>query len=121
MNKFVEFKIDKVRKFRLGMMAQKRIEDKFNKAFGKIDHENLRVEDFAFMIWSCLDQADREKTEPDQFLEILDENLSLKEIYELFGKITEAAFGKNVINPEPQMMEEPDIENGIGNGQYATL
>ena len=120
MNKYVEYKIDKVRKFRLGLLAQKRIEEKFNCSFAQIDHEGLKIEDFAYMLWATLEQKDRDEVTPEKFMEILDENILLKDVYELFGKITEEAFGKNLI---PPIVEEPaeNDEFGTGTKQFKTL
>jgi hypothetical protein len=121
MVKYVEFELDKVRHFRMGMMAQKRIEEKFKKPFAKIEHDNLTVDDFAFMLWATMEQSERESITPSQFLEVLDENATLKEIYGLFGKITEEAFGKNEQPPEVEEILEEQEENGTGTKQYKTL
>jgi hypothetical protein len=125
MNRFIEKKIDKIRKFRLSLLAQKRIEDHFNCSFAKIDHENTRINDFAFMLWAILEQKDREELSPESFMEILDQHLRLEEVYKLFAEITEQAFGKNFIAPPVQQaipeQEEMEQENGIGMEPYKTL
>ena len=118
MNKYVEKKIDRVRKFRLSMSAQKRIENHFTCAFGKVDHENLRAEDFSYMIYATLEQKDRDSLSEDDFFNLLDENMTLKEIYGLFQEITEAAFGKNEI---PVVEEVENSEDGIGTTPFGTL
>jgi hypothetical protein len=122
MNKYVEFKLDKVRNFRLSLLAQKRIEDHFKKAFFKIEHENLKIDDFANMIYFTMSDSDRKEIEKDKFLELLDENITLKEVHELFAKITEEAFGKNVIAlPEQEIQPEEKENLGTGIEQYKTL
>jgi hypothetical protein len=106
------------------MMAQKRIEEKFKKPFAKIEHDNLTVDDFAFMLWATMEQSERDAILPSKFLEILDENATLKEIYGLFGKITEEAFGKNEEPPEEKEQipaDEDEEETGTGTKQFKTL
>jgi hypothetical protein len=68
MKKHVERKLDKIRKFRLSFMAQSRIEKNFGKPFGKIDMDELMAEDFAYILWATLEQADREKIDYNQGL-----------------------------------------------------
>lgn len=123
MNKYIEFELDKIRHFRLGMMAQKRIEDHFKKPFAKIDPEEMKAEDFSYMLWATMQQKERDEIKPSEFIEIIDEHSTLKGIYELYKDITEEAFGKNENPPEtPQIPEEVDTEeNGIGTKQYKTL
>jgi hypothetical protein len=119
MKKFVEKNINgRVYKFRLSMAAQSRIENYFNCAFAKMDHENLRAEDFARLIYLTLDIEERNKTTFETFFDLLDEHLSLKEIYKLFEEISTEAFGKNEI---PVVEEVDDVENGTGTKPFATL
>lgn len=127
MKTYIEFNLDKKRRFRMTMSAIKRIETKFKKAFAKIDHENLLVEDFMFVIWSCLEQSDRDEISPAQLLDLVDEYSSIQEVYILFKDIMESAFGKNEQRTaeEAELIEMPEnlqeAENGNGEAQYKTL
>lgn len=117
---YVEYKIDKVRKFRLSLSAQKRIENHFKTSFAKINHENLRVNDLVYMIWACMNEKDRDEVSHDTFFDLLDETLTIKEVYQLFTQITEAAFGKNEETLPEVVIEDPE-ENGTGTKPFATL
>lgn len=120
---YVEKKIDKVRRFRMSMMAQKRIETHFKKPFGKIDQDNLLVDDYIFMLWACLEQKDRDELTEEKLLEIIDEKLKCpnKEVYELFTDIVMDGFGMEKNSQGIVEEEETVEENGTGKEPLKTL
>jgi hypothetical protein len=124
MPKFIEFELDKVRKFRMNMSSIARIEKRFGCAFAKIEHTNLKVEDFAYLLWATLEQKDREEIKDYiDLLNIIDEYINIKEVYALFTEIMQEAFGKNEQTPEIQNDEEIPEEEETQDGEnlYPTL
>jgi uncharacterized glyoxalase superfamily protein PhnB len=123
MPKFIEKTLDVERKFRLNLAAQQRIEKKFKKPFAKINHEELTIEDFSFIIFATLSDEDRKEiATSEKLIEILDEYMSLGDIQKLFIEIVEEAFGKNAQRTAEELPEVEDPEeNGTGMKQFQTL
>lgn len=122
--KFFEVEMDKVRGFRFGVLAQKRIEEKYQCQYTKIDFMNFTVEDNMFLLWSALKETDRQEIGTlENFITLIDGYMSIAEAYKLINIITADGFGKNEEPPEemnPAEMTE-NTQNGTGTEQYPTL
>ena len=89
---YYPIQLDKMRNFRYGMKAISLIEKKLGKPIGKIDLENLTMEDAAVMIWAGLQHEDKDLT-PDKVMDVVDEYSDLQTVIEAMGEALQAAFG----------------------------
>lgn len=65
-------KLDKERNFKFGMKAISLIEKKLGVPIGKIDMENMTMEDAATMMWAGLVHEDKDLT-PDKVMDLIDD------------------------------------------------
>lgn len=91
---FFPVKLDKMRNFRYGMKAISLIEKKLGKPIGKIDLENLTMEDAAVMIWAGLAHEDPDLT-PEKVMDLVDEYSDIQTVFTAMGEAFQAAFGPN--------------------------
>ena len=89
---FFPVKLDKMRNFRYGMKAISLIEKKLGKPIGKIDLENLTMEDAAVMIWAGLAHEDPELT-PEKVMDLVDEYSDIQTVLTAMGEAFQGAFG----------------------------
>lgn len=91
---FTPITLDKTRNFRYGMKALSLIEKSLNiKSIGKLDFENLSMEETATLIWAGLVHEDKDLT-VDKVMELVDEHSTIQEAAELMGKAMNEAFGE---------------------------
>jgi len=120
--KFVEYQLDKVRKFRISLMSMSRIEKKFGKPFAKIDHPNLMMEDFVYLMWACLSQEDRnEIKESSDLMNLIDDHSDVKTMYQVFTEIINEGFGQVEKNEETVPEVEEEEATGTGEMPVRTL
>jgi len=91
---FFPVKLDKMRNFRYGMKAISLIEKKLGKPIGKVDMENLTMEDAAVMIWAGLAHEDPELT-PDKVMDLVDEYSNIQDVLLAMSEALKGAFGQN--------------------------
>lgn len=84
--------MDKTRNFRFGMRAIAIIEKAFNKPVGRIDFENLTVEETATIIAAGLKHEDNSIT-ADKVIDIIDEKNNLNEVLEAMTQAMNDSFG----------------------------
>ncbi len=89
---FFPVKLDKMRNFRYGMKAISLIEKKLGKPIGKIDLENLTMEDAAVMIWAGLVHEDKDLT-PEKVMDLVDEYSDVQTVLTAMGEAFQGAFG----------------------------
>lgn len=90
---YYPIQLDKMRNFRYGMKAISLIEKKLGKPIGKVDMENLTMEDAAVMIWAGLVHEDPELT-PDKVMDLVDEYSDVQTVLETMGKAFQGAFNQ---------------------------
>ena len=89
---FFPVKLDKMRNFRYGMKAISLIEKKLGKPIGKVDMENLTMEDAAVMIWAGLVHEDKDLT-PEKVMDLVDEYSDIQTVLTAMGEAFQGAFG----------------------------
>lgn len=89
---FYPIQLDKMRNFRYGMKAISLIEKKLGKPIGKVDMENLTMEDAAVMIWAGLVHEDPELT-PEKVMDLVDEYSDIQTVLTAMGEAFQGAFG----------------------------
>lgn len=86
---YTPFKLDKVRNFKFGMRAIDRIEKELKTSVGKLDLDDLTMEQASIIIWAGLAHEDKDLT-PDKVIDLIDEHSSLvkalKTMAEAFGE-----------------------------------
>ena len=90
---FFPVKLDKMRNFRYGMKAISLIEKKLGKPIGKVDMENLTMEDTAVMIWAGLVHEDKDLT-LEKVMDLVDEYSDVQTVLETMGKAFQGAFNQ---------------------------
>ncbi len=89
---YYPIQLDKMRNFRYGMKAISLIEKKLGKPIGKIDLENLTMEDAAVMIWAGLVHEDKDLT-PEKVMDLVDEYSDVQTVFTAMGEAFQGAFG----------------------------
>ena len=89
---YYQIKLDKERNLRYGMKAISLIEKKFKKPIGKIDMDNLTMEDAATIIWAGLVHED-DKLTPNKVMDLVDEYSNLMEVTKAMTEAIDEAFG----------------------------
>ena len=89
---YYPIQLDKMRNFRYGMKAISLIEKKLGKPIGKIDLENLTMEDAAAMIWAGLVHEDKDLT-PEKIMDLVDEYSDVQTVLTAMGEAFQGAFG----------------------------
>ena len=89
---YYPIQLDKMRNFRYGMKAISLIEKKLGKPIGKIDLENLTMEDAAVMIWAGLVHEDKDLT-PEKVMDLVDEYSDVQTALTAMGEAFQGAFG----------------------------
>lgn len=87
---YTPIELDKIRNFRYGMKAIDYIEKKFKKNIGKINLEELTMEQTATIICAGLVHEDSKLT-PGRVMDLIDEKGNLQEVLEVMAK----AFGES--------------------------
>lgn len=90
---FHTIQLDKPRNIKFGMKAIKTIEAKHKKPISNIDMNNFTMEDTAYFIWAGLQHEDKDLT-PNMVMDLIDEHLTIKEMYDAVTAAMEQAFGK---------------------------
>ena len=89
---YYPIQLDKMRNFRYGMKAISLIEKKLGKPIGKINLENLTMEDAAVMIWAGLVHEDKGLT-PEKVMDLVDEYSDVQTVLTAMGEAFQGAFG----------------------------
>jgi len=89
---YYPIQLDKMRNFRYGMKAISLIEKKLGKPIGKIDLENLTMEDAAVMIWAGLVHEDKDLT-PEKVMDLVDEYSDVQTVLTAMGEAFQGVFG----------------------------
>lgn len=89
---YYPIQLDKTRNFKYGMKAISLIEKKFKKPIGKIDYENLTMEEAAILIWAGLVHEDNNLT-PEKVMDLVDEYSNFREVIAEMMKVINKAFG----------------------------
>lgn len=92
---YTPIELDKTRNFRYGMKAISYIEKKLKSPIGKLDLENLTMEDAAVVICAGLVHEDAKLT-PDRVMDLIDEKGNLQEVLETMAKSFSEAFNGGV-------------------------
>lgn len=93
MRNFVEYKLDKTRNIKLGMVALSKIKQKLGKSINKIDLENdMDFYEVAVILWAGLVHEDKELT-PELLMELIDEHSDIQSALEKMGEAMTEAFG----------------------------
>lgn len=87
---YTPIELDKIRNFRYGMKAIDYIEKKFKKPIGKINLEELTMEQTATIICAGLVHEDSKLT-PAKVMDLIDDKGNLQEVLEVMAK----AFGES--------------------------
>lgn len=87
---FTPIELDKTRNFRYGMRAIDYIEKKLKKPIGKIDLEELTMEQTAIIICAGLVHEDSKLT-PSKVMDLIDDKGNLQEVLKVMAK----AFGES--------------------------
>jgi UDP-N-acetylglucosamine:LPS N-acetylglucosamine transferase len=74
------------------MKAISLIEKKFKKPIGKIDYENLTMEEAAILIWAGLVHEDNNLT-PEKVMDLVDEYSNFREVIAEMMEAINKAFG----------------------------
>lgn len=85
-------RLDKTRNFKYGMKAISLIEKKLKTPIGKVDMNNLTMEDTATIIWAGLVHEDKDLT-PDKVMDLIDEYSDVQTVIEAMEEALQAAFG----------------------------
>ena len=101
---YYPIKLDKERNLKYGMKAISLIEKKFKKPVGKIDMDNLTMEDAATIIWAGLVYED-DKLTPNKVMDLVDEYSSLTEIAKAMMEAMNEAFGADKKDGKPEKNE----------------
>lgn len=101
---FYPIQLDKTRNLRYGMKAISLIEKKFKKPIGKIDMDNLTMEDAATIIWAGLVHED-DKLTPNKVMDLVDEYSNLKEVTKAMTEAIDEAFGAEESKGKPEKNE----------------
>lgn len=96
---YCPIQLDKARNFKYGMKAISLIEKKLKTPIGKVDMNNLTMEDTAVIIWAGLQHEDKDLT-PDKVMDLVDEYSDLQTVIEAMGEALQAAFGSKQGNEE---------------------
>jgi hypothetical protein len=75
------------------MRAIKTIEDLTGKPIGKIDFENMTMNDFSIVVYSGLSHEDKELT-PDKVIDLIDEYSDIQTVAKIMSKAMTEAFGR---------------------------
>lgn len=89
---YCPIQLDKARNFKYGMKAISLIEKKLGAPIGKIDMNNLTIEDTATIIWAGLVHEDPQLT-PEKVVDLIDEYSDIQTVIEAMGEALQAAFG----------------------------
>ncbi len=89
---YTPIELDKTRNFRYGMAAISRIEKKFKKPIGKIDFDNLTMEDTATVVWAGLVHEDSNLT-PQLLMDLVDKHSTIKIVVETMGNAFRESMG----------------------------
>lgn len=87
--------MDKTRNFRYGMKAISFVEKKLGKPVGKIDFENMTMEDTATVILAGLIHEDPKLT-TDKLMDIIDEKGNFDEVVGAMNEAFSSAFGTGI-------------------------
>jgi hypothetical protein len=90
--RYYPIQLDKTRNFKYGMKAISLIEKKFKKPIGKIDYENLTMEEAAILIWAGLVHEDNNLT-PEKVMDLVDEYSNFREVIAEMMEAINKAFG----------------------------
>jgi hypothetical protein len=96
---FTPIKLDKMRNLRYGMKAISLVEKKLGQPIGKIDMDNMTMEDTATLIWAGLVHEDKNLT-PDKVMDLVDEHSSLPEVMQQLTEAINASFGAGAVEEE---------------------
>lgn len=89
---YCPIQLDKARNFKYGMKAISLIEKKLGAPIGKIDTNNLTIEDTATIIWAGLVHEDPQLT-PEKVIDLIDEYSDIQTVIEAMVEALQAAFG----------------------------
>lgn len=89
---YVAVEMDKARNFKYGMRAMSIIEKKLGKPAGKINFEELMMEDLAVIIMAGLKHED-EKLTPEKVMDIIDDKGNFDEVIQSMQEAFVSAFG----------------------------
>ena len=93
MRKYVEYKLDKTRNLKLGMVALSKIKNKLGKSINKIDFEDeMDFNEIAVILWAAMSHEDSELT-PEKVMELIDEYSSIPKALEIMAETMNEAFG----------------------------
>lgn len=92
MKMYTPVQMDKVRNFRYGMKAISFVEKKLGKPVGKIDFENMTMEDTATVILAGLIHEDNTLT-TDKLMDIIDEKGNFDEVIAAMEVAFNESFG----------------------------
>lgn len=90
---YTPIQLDKVRNFRYGMLAISRIEKVLKRPIGKIDFENLTMEETATIIWAGLVHEDA-SLDVLKVMLLIDEYSDIETAVKIMGEAFSEAFGK---------------------------
>lgn len=88
---YTPIQLDKVRNFRYGMKALKRIEKMTGKPIMKLDMDNLSIEELSVMLWAGLVHEDESLT-PDSVIDLIDDHSNMTDAAEVMGEAFSRAF-----------------------------
>ena len=88
---FTPIELDKSRNFRYGMKAIDYIEKKFKKPIGKVNLEELTMEQTAIIVCAGLVHEDAKLT-PARVMDLIDEKGNLQEVLEAIAKAFAESF-----------------------------
>lgn len=92
-NKYTEYKLDKTRNLRLGMVALNKVKDKLGMSISKIDFTgDVDFYAVAVILWAGMVHEDSELT-PDKVMELVDEHSDIPTALKVMGEIMQEAFG----------------------------
>lgn len=89
---YCPIQLDKARNFKYGMKAISLIEKKLGAPIGKIDTNNLTIEDTATIIWAGLVHEDPQLT-PEKVVDLIDEYSDIQTVIEAMVEALQVAFG----------------------------
>jgi hypothetical protein len=109
--KYISVQWDRERKLRLRHIDFAELETKLGCSLTQLDFEKIRYIDILNILAASLKWDDKEITE-DYAMDLFDEYLELKDVYELFGKVIQGSVGSQ--DPNGQAVVVPQEVNGIG-------
>lgn len=107
--KFVEFKLDKTRNLRLGMVAMTKIEKKLSKKMSQLSETEMGFEEISTVLWAGMVHEDESLT-PEKVAELVDEYSDISTAMSIMGEAMQEAFGNPNVQGATQIQE-----NGTGN------